>query len=181
MNRPAISREKILQAAERVVQNQGSSSLTYEELVKESGVSRGGITYHFPTKDLLLKALIERDMEQWEDMEKSLRPRLKNQQAAELIGKMRAMTQSSENHQRFVAGMLSAISFDQDLLEPVREKNRERCAATGTTPKHIDRMILELAAAGLFWQGVTNCQEMDKALREKVIARLEKLAKEWTE
>lgn len=181
MNRPAVSKEKVLQAAEKVVQRQGAGSLTYEELVKESGVSRGGITYHFPTKDLLLKALVERDMQQWDEMEKSLRPRLKNEAAAELIGKMRAMTQSSEDHKRFVSGMLSAISFDQTLLEPIREKYRERYSETGITTKDIDRMILELAAAGLFWQDVTRCQKMDDALRQKIIARLEKLAKEWTE
>lgn len=180
MNRPAVSKEKVLQAAEKIVQRLGAGSLTYEELVKESGVSRGGITYHYPTKDLLLKALLERDMHQWEEMEKSLRPRLKNEAAAELIGKMRAMTQSSEDHKRFVSGMLSAISFDQELLEPVREKYRERCSGSKTTTKEIDRMILELAAAGLFWQDVTRCQELDGELREKLISRLEKLAKEWT-
>ncbi|MGD9842560.1 MAG: TetR/AcrR family transcriptional regulator [Steroidobacteraceae bacterium] len=181
MTRPPASKEKVLQAAERIVQRQGAGSLTYDQLVKDSGVSRGGITYHFPTKQQLLQALIVRDMEQWEAMEKSLTPKLQNQQAAELIGSMRALTRKSEAQKRFVSGMLSAITYDQELLAPVREMNQQHYGKQKGTPKEIDMMILELAAAGVFWQDITRCHVMDEVVRKKVIARLEKLAKEWTE
>ena len=181
MTRPPVSKEKVLQAAERIVQRQGAGNLTYDQLVKESGVTRGGITYHFPTKDLLLRALMERDMKQWETMEKSLRPRIDNQQAADLIGSMRAMTRTSDEQRRFVAGMLSAVTHDQALLEPVREMNRQRFGKQKGTPKEVNVMILELAAAGLFWQDITRCHEMPEAMRKKVIARLEALAKEWAQ
>lgn len=181
MTRPPVSKEKVLQAAERIVQRQGAGSLTYDQLVKESGVTRGGITYHFPTKDLLLRALMERDMQQWEAMEKNLRPRIDNQEAADLIGSMRAMTRTSDEQRRFVAGMLSAITHDQELLEPIREMNRERYEGQKGSPKEVNLMILELAAAGLFWQDITRCHEVPEAMRKKVIARLEALAKEWAQ
>ena len=181
MARPPISKEKVLQAAERIVQRQGAGNLTYDQLVKESGVTRGGITYHFPTKDLLLRSLMERDMVQWEAMEKSLRPKLANDEAADLIGSLRAMTRTSDEQRRFVAGMLSAVTHDQELLEPVREMNRQRYGGQKGTPKQINIMILELAAAGLFWQDITRCHEMPQAMRKKVIARIEALAKDWTQ
>lgn len=181
MTRPPVSKEKVLQAAERIVQRQGAGNLTYDQLVKESGVTRGGITYHFPTKDLLLRALMERDMQQWEAMEKNLRPRIDNQEAADLIGSMRAMTRTSDEQRRFVAGMLSAITHDQELLEPIREMNRERYEGQKGSPKEVNLMILELAAAGLFWQDITRCHEVPEAMRKKVIARLEALAKEWAQ
>lgn len=180
MTRPPASKEKILQAAERIVQQQGAGNLTYDQLVKESGVTRGGITYHFPTKTALLQALMERDMAQWDAMEKSLRPRMDNAEAADLIGSLRAMTRTSDEQRRFVAGMLSAVTHDQDLLEPVREMNRERYGGQKGTPKEVNLMILELAAAGLFWQDITRCHEVPEAMRKKIIARLEVLAKEWT-
>lgn len=181
MTRPPVSREKVLEAAERIVQRQGAGNLTYDELVKESGVTRGGITYHFPTKNHLLRALMERDMEQWEIMEKSLRPRLANQEAADLIGSLRAMTRSSDEQKRFVGGMMSAVTHDQDLLEPVRELNCKRYNGQKGTPKDVNVMIIELAAAGLFWQDITRCHVMPDVMRKKVIARLEALAKEWTQ
>lgn len=180
MARPPASKEKILQAAERIVQQQGAGNLTYDQLVKESGVTRGGITYHFPTKDLLLRALMERDMQQWEAMEKNLRPKLDNADAADLIGCLRAMTRTSDEQRRFVAGMMSALTHDQELLEPVRELNRQRYGMQKGTPREVNIMILELAAAGLFWQDITRCHVMPEAMRKKVIARIEALAKEWT-
>lgn len=64
MPRPPKARLRVLDAAERIVKARGAANLTYDELVQESGVSRGGITYHFPTKDDLLRALIARDLEQ---------------------------------------------------------------------------------------------------------------------
>jgi AcrR family transcriptional regulator len=180
MTRPPVSREKVLDAAERIVQQQGAGNLTYDQLVKESGVTRGGITYHFPTKDALLKALMQRDMQQWEAMEQQLRPRLKNAKAAGLIGSLRAMTSTSDDKRRFVAGMLSAVTHDPDLLEPVRQMHAERFSGMRGTPSEIDCLILELAAAGLFWQDITRCHEISPQLRSKVVARLEALAKQWS-
>ena len=59
--------------------------------------------------------------------------------------------------------------------------NRQRYGGQKGTPKQINIMILELAAAGLFWQDITRCHEMPQAMRKKVIARIEALAKDWTQ
>ena len=53
---------------------EGAGALTFEELVKESGITRGGITYHFPTKEDLLRGLLESDFRQWDDAEAALTP-----------------------------------------------------------------------------------------------------------
>jgi AcrR family transcriptional regulator len=179
MNRPAHAREIILKAAESLVQKQGAGNLTYDNLVKESGITRGGITYHFPTKDELLRALLERDMQQWDEMEKALRPKLENARAADLIASIRAMTQSSDDQKRFIAGMLSAITHDQNLLQPVRDHQQQRYGNMKGTKQDIDCIILELAAAGLFWQDITRCHEFPPTIRKKIATRLEALAKEW--
>jgi AcrR family transcriptional regulator len=179
MNRPAHAREIILKAAEALVQKQGAGNLTYDNLVKESGITRGGITYHFPTKDELLRALLERDLQQWDAMEKALRPKLQNERAAGLIASMRAMTQSSDDQKRFIAGMLSAITHDQNLLQPVRDFHEQRYGNMKGNKQDIDCMILELAAAGLFWQDITGCHAFPVAMRKKISARLEALAKDW--
>ena len=54
------SKEEILQATERVVLKQGAGNLTLDAVVKESGVSKGGLLYHFPNKDALLMAMLDR-------------------------------------------------------------------------------------------------------------------------
>lgn len=65
MTRPPHARTAVIAAAEAVVKEIGAANLTFDELVRRSGITRGGITYHFPTKDALLQALVQNDLEQW--------------------------------------------------------------------------------------------------------------------
>ncbi|MSQ91533.1 MAG: TetR/AcrR family transcriptional regulator, partial [Gammaproteobacteria bacterium] len=49
MGRPPLAKEKILAAARQIVEQDGAGCLTFDELAKVSGITRGGITYHYPT------------------------------------------------------------------------------------------------------------------------------------
>lgn len=57
-NRPA--RERLLDAAERAVLETGAGHLTLDAVAKFAGVSKGGLLHHFPSKDSLLEAMLER-------------------------------------------------------------------------------------------------------------------------
>src|SRR5699024_1279794 len=59
-------REDILEAAKRVVQREGVTALTYESAAAESGLTKGGLLYHFPTREDLLAALHAYVAHQWE-------------------------------------------------------------------------------------------------------------------
>ena len=87
MTRPPKARDQIFQAARRIVESRGAGHLTFEELSAESGVTRGGITYHFPTKEALLKALIEADIDDWEKAAESLESGCECPQAAAYMGR----------------------------------------------------------------------------------------------
>ena len=54
------AREAMLDAAQAVVLKQGAASLTLDAVAREAQVSKGGVMYHFPTKQALLTALGER-------------------------------------------------------------------------------------------------------------------------
>lgn len=56
-------RERVLDAAERVVTRDGAAHLTLDAVVAEAGVSKGGMLYHFRSKDALLKGLLARTLE----------------------------------------------------------------------------------------------------------------------
>src|SRR5687767_14471935 len=45
------ARERILEAAERVVGDVGAARMTLEGVAQAAGVSKGGLLYHFPTKE----------------------------------------------------------------------------------------------------------------------------------
>lgn len=72
MPRRPRARDQILDAARRIVESRGAGHLTYEELATESGIIRGGIPHHFPTKRALLKGLIEADFRAREQTSEAL-------------------------------------------------------------------------------------------------------------
>src|SRR5262245_35811257 len=48
---PRDTRNAILDAAEAVVARMGVAAMTFEEVAKEAGVSKGGVLYHFRSKE----------------------------------------------------------------------------------------------------------------------------------
>jgi AcrR family transcriptional regulator len=61
MNPPdgLLTRVKILVAANNVVVREGSNALTLDAVAKEAKVSKGGLLYHFPTKEALITGMVE--------------------------------------------------------------------------------------------------------------------------
>ena len=181
MGREPKARQVILDAARRIVREQGAGKLTFEGLVQESGVTRGGITYHFATKQALLRALLEADMEQWSELEESSRPADMCGHAADLLGHIRCHTARNEDRRRFVAGMVSAVTHDRTLLDPVREFISEKRAGVKWNDAQLRRHLLRLAAEGLFWSELFEYGELEPAVRKRLVEMMERLAVEWSE
>ncbi|MFF4419017.1 TetR/AcrR family transcriptional regulator [Streptosporangium sp. NPDC001559] len=59
MPRPS-SKERLLDAAAEVLLTEGAESLTLEAVARRAGVSKGGLFYHFPTKQALVAGMVER-------------------------------------------------------------------------------------------------------------------------
>ncbi|CEH47434.1 TetR family transcriptional regulator [Xanthomonas citri pv. durantae] len=60
------NRSKILEAAVRVVHRDGVTGITFEAVASEAGLTRGGMLYHFPSRDALLLGIHEYLAGQWE-------------------------------------------------------------------------------------------------------------------
>ncbi len=181
MGRTPKAKQEVLDAARRIVRERGAGCLTFEELVQESGVTRGGITYHFATKDVLLKALIEADMEQWRELEDRHRPEMVDAHTAELIADIRGHTERNEDRRRFVTGMLSAITHDPSLLDPVREFIEQRRANVEWDDVQLHRHLLRLASEGLFWSELFGFGELEPDVRKRLVKLMEDMALELAE
>jgi AcrR family transcriptional regulator len=168
----------VLETAQRLVAMRGAGRLTFEELAQESGVSRGGITYHFPTKADLLRALLEHDLEQWQEEEVRLTPTDTDPCTAKVIASIRSATQLKPEHRRFVSGMLSAAMLDPSLLDPARCFHNERIAQLEWTDTDLRRFVLRLAADGLFWLEMFQCYEFPPAARKRLVQLLEEMARD---
>ena len=179
---PRLPRAKalILAAARDIVERDGAGALTFEELARVSGVTRGGITYHFPTKDALLQSLLEHDMAQWKESEAACTPSdLPCPRQCELIGFIRSHTSEDESRRRFVAGMLSAAVHQPDLLEGCRSEIAQRYQNADWNEAELRAQVLRLAAVGLFWDEIFQFQSMPADVRRRFTDLLEQLARDW--
>jgi AcrR family transcriptional regulator len=177
MSRQPKARAKVLEAARRIVETRGAGHLTFEELVVESGITRGGITYHFPTKQALLKGLIEADIADWEQTAGRLESSCGCTKTAELMGQIRCnLATQDAGHQRFVSGLMSAAMVDPSLLDPIREHQRRKFSTWTWDESDQMRYLMLLAAEGLFWQEFFDLNPMSPEVRAKLAALIERLA-----
>jgi AcrR family transcriptional regulator len=176
MARTPKARKQILDAARRIVETRGAGHLTFEELAAESRVTRGGITYHFPTKEALLKALIEADIAGWNAAAEELGSDagLPCPKACRMIGLLRSSLAGEDDaHRRFVSGMLSAAMVDPGLLDPVRAHLAAEFADWRWDDADLERYLLLLAADGLFWNQLFDVSPLPAAVRPRLAALIE--------
>ncbi len=60
------TQQSIIAAARRIVQRDGVAHLTIEAVAREAGFSKGGVLYHFPTKETLIEGMIHSFLEEFE-------------------------------------------------------------------------------------------------------------------
>lgn len=60
MPRPPLARERVLDAFESILIADGERAATLDATAKAAGVSKGGLLYHFGSKDELAAGLLER-------------------------------------------------------------------------------------------------------------------------
>lgn len=176
MTRPPLARQKVLDAARRIVETRGAGHLTFDTLAAESGVTRGGITYHFRTKEDLLKALIEADIAGWSTAAAELGDAadLPCAKACRMLGHVRSSLAGDDDaHRRFVSGMVSAAMIDPSLLDPVRGHLAASFADWRWDDADLERYLLLLAADGLFWAEVFGVSPLPPEARPRLAALLE--------
>ncbi len=137
------SRDAILDAAEETARELGANKMTLEAVAARAGLSKGGLLYHFPSKTALLQAIVQRFSER-------LVPREPGPVAAQVIEARLARMTERPHDKRVGYSMIAAIADHPDILETVRQTQRqiwdamrERDAAP------IDAMVAWLAVEGL--------------------------------
>ena len=150
------ARTRILDAAEAIVQARGVSALTLEAAARDAGVSKGGLLYHFASKEALLAAMLAR---MGEFIEREYRACVE----AQPEGPARATRATlqwgfgdgegacDERHDRAAAVFLAAFNHDPALLDPMREviaRMRANIAADGL-PAGVGHVVYA-AADGIF-------------------------------
>ena len=119
------AKNQILDAAERVVVANGPYRLTLDAVTKEANISKGGLLYHFATKEKLIDGMIERYLDNSVQRELKVAAQIGgiNNDIRAIISEM---TNSRGDTDRLGAALLAAAAIDLDRLEPVRKALCER-------------------------------------------------------
>lgn len=169
--------ERVLAAAESVVIEHGMAGLTFERVARVSGVSRGGVLYHFASKDALITALVARFVERFGAALDSVMA-----EDPEPAGRIsRAYVNASfqpglfgdSRVERLGSCLMAALQGDPERLGPLREQNRAwqaRVEADGLDP--VLATIVRLAVEGLWLGEAFDFNRLDDAMRVRVIDRL---------
>lgn len=175
MARPS-KRTELLLAAVALVRRGGPEALTLDAVAAEAGVSKGGLLYHFPSKDLLFVGLVEWAIAGFQER---LDARLAEESGpgAYTRAYLRATFEGPPDELATAVALATVLAARPDLLEPLRAGYREwtgRIGDDGLDP--VDAEIVRLASDGWWWGGLLDLSPPGKELRARLFARLMGLA-----
>ncbi|MFI7128145.1 TetR/AcrR family transcriptional regulator [Nonomuraea sp. NPDC050153] len=171
-------RNQILDAAIRVTERDGITGLTLESAAEEAGVTKGGLMYHFRTRDELLVAIQKHLTDAWEDhltaeLGKPL-AEASPREAAEAYVRVGAHGSASKADLAFMVESATTPELAEvwdDLI------GRWAPPPSSTEPRDIDLFLARLAVDGLWlWQatsGIPLPEPVRKAVLDRLLALVE--------
>jgi AcrR family transcriptional regulator len=177
MIRKAGTKTIILSAAEAVVGEAGAAHLTLDAVAAKAGISKGGLLYHFPSKEALLQEMLRTLLERADSDAENLLASAKPGPAAELQAHVLAGFQARDKERQVSAAMLAAGANDLKLLAPVREWQQRQCQRLARTKRNKSRAVAVLLALdGLWINELLQTSPLTKSERKQLLAELLSLA-----
>lgn len=178
-------RDSILDSAQALVIREGSSALTLDRIASEAKVSKGGLLYHFATKESLVAALVSRSIEY---LEKEIAICKKKSDdgpgantraliAAMLEGQWAAKAGLAPHGLDLFATSVAAFSTSPGLIAPLRAayaRWQASVEADGADP--VLATIARLAADGLWFTEFLGLSTFGPKQRASIIRQLKALA-----
>jgi AcrR family transcriptional regulator len=171
------TRSQLLDAAEAVVTRDGVRSLTLDAVAAQSGISKGGLLYHFRSKEDLAAAMIERSIAWFDDALAEAGaddPDAKGRFTRAYLNASLGMTPlTGAGFDSLCSSITTALLSFPEKLDPVRAQGARTQAEVETDG--IDPVlatIIRLAVDGLWLSENFNLMRFDKDMKAKVAARL---------
>ena len=178
--------ERILAAAARVVLRDSMWRLTLEAVAREAQLSKGGVLYHFATKEALIQAMLARLLQSYErDMEGPQQDAEPGRWTRAYVRRRCAPVWPSPGEADLPsvlearAGFLTAATTHPRCLEPLRERFRawqQAIERDGIDP--VRATVVRLAADGLWLATLLGLWSPSRTLQQHVLHELIQLTRE---
>lgn len=175
--------DTLLDAAIAVVAKKGIGNLTLDAVAAEAGMSKGGLLHHFPSKDLLVEALVKRSAECWHSCYMTAyerTPEGPGRMARALLDHCLSDAQCwTEQLRQSTSAVFAALAQNPSLIEPMREAYAElhRRIADDGLPQGVGEAIVA-AIDGLWLDWVLGLVPVNQELVVRVRKALEEFLAE---
>ncbi|MFS0558935.1 TetR/AcrR family transcriptional regulator [Brevibacillus sp. 179-C9.3 HS] len=178
ISKHANKKKNILTAASEIVKEEGVVKLTLEAVAQKAGVSKGGLLYHFPSKEALIKGMVE----DWTNNFFESILTLVNNDNKEIGKWIRAYvntTFSDLDNNNLNSALMAAMFINPDLLDDFRQKYNSmqtKLMNDGIDPVKIT--IARLSIDGLWLSEIFGMAPLSEDLKVKVFDELIKMTQE---
>jgi AcrR family transcriptional regulator len=169
-----MKKNALLDAAEALLSEQGTQALTLTAVADRAGVSKGGLLYHFPSKEALVKGLVARVIEEFDGLVAEHDDGTPGSYTRAYVeATFDVLTGEARAYRRWSAIM--AAAGDPELAAPLNEAmTRWHGRPPAEDPDPVSAMVVRLAAEGL-WEVVSHAPELYdagqlEALRQRLLA-----------
>lgn len=167
-------RTQILEAATRVVQHEGVRSVTFDSVAAEAGMTKGGLLYHFSSREELIQAIHQHLADQWEAgmTEKAGKPAADATPLERLAAYARATTHSSSRAELLFMLEGSTTPEHAAPWDAVLDRWTVPANTASQGPAELDQFIARLAADGLWLYESLTKEHLPPELRRLVAERI---------
>lgn len=175
------TRQRLLDAAEEIVDREGVLSLTFDRLAAQAGVAKGTVLYHFDCKEALTSAMIERFVERfdtaWADgISADPNPRGRNIRAY-ITATHRGEPFTGQRFDDVNGAITAALANSPERLDVVQAQGqRHQKAIEADAIDPVLATIIRMAIDGLWFAESFKLMRYEPALKAAVVDRLTK----WT-
>ncbi len=143
----SATRAHILAAAAELAKEKGAAHISIEAIAHRAGLSKGGLLYHFPKKDALIRALVELHLAEIDaelaKAEASSAHRRSNAVARTFVALNRANVCQRKHKPD---GILLALAENPHLLDPIRSHHTRIAERIRKTATDRDLCLIALLA-----------------------------------
>jgi AcrR family transcriptional regulator len=170
MSPPASTRDKIIDAAMSVVRDDGVAKLTLDEAAKRAGLSKGGVLYHFKTKDDLVRGMVEHMLNRCDALQQSYYDREPEGPYRWIRAMVRTGFDPNGPASDKLAGtLLTSVAVNPELVAPIQAKFdtwTDSIRADSPNPQLAE--LISMAMEGHYFETILGLQQSDDEGREQM-------------
>ena len=173
------TRARIRVAAAKVIEREGAGHLTLEKVAAEARVSKGGLLYHYPSKDALLQGLLDHLLENRSGLIEDLGSAEDVSNATLLNGLIDADFDRPKDERIMAQGLIAASAENADLLAPAKDHVEALYARLGASkPTAASARTILLASQGLQLLELLGLLQLTTAERNEIRQHLKALTQD---